>query len=252
MKHLALFLCFASSVIAAIPFVFFSNRTTYPAAAVDYTNSVMLWWKFEDASGTTVTNYPANATLNGTVTGATFTNTAKYGTYSVLCDGNDYVTRSHTNSIDTTNFTLLAWVRPNTNCPSTVRRWVAGKNENEWVATHFSLITQGTNAKCYVNIAGGAGGEKSVASTGPPGVLADGWTHIGVSYESAVGVLSLFVNGVLRGTNTVGLVRTNGSANFRVGTRADVSDSFVGLIDDVRYYDTTLTSNQVLQIYNAP
>jgi hypothetical protein len=70
------------------------------------------------------------------------------------------------------------------------------------------------------------------------------WHHLAATFDG--GTVSLFGDGLLVGTDSVDNVNTPGPVHM--GRRQDNDNYFEGLIDDVRIYDTALTSEEIAWI----
>jgi hypothetical protein len=91
----------------------------------------------------------------------------------------------------------------------------------------------------------------------PPNVFAaNTWTHVAAVYDQSTGTRRIYVNGsevasrtddpitIYRGTSPVGIGAIAGNIN-------PPASLFQGLLDEVSYYDTTLTQSQIQAIYKA-
>lgn len=88
-----------------------------------------------------------------------------------------------------------------------------------------------------------------------PGTVADGaWHFVAVTYDSSTLEKQLYLNG-----NTLGLSMTMpeggldvGAGSFRVGSTNNGGEFCNGLLDDVRIYNTALTSGEIATIAGVP
>ncbi|MHC4502648.1 MAG: right-handed parallel beta-helix repeat-containing protein, partial [Planctomycetota bacterium] len=93
---------------------------------------------------------------------------------AALFDGSGSVEAPHDAKLEPDELTLEAWVKV-TDLPAgqDSRRWVAGKNENEWVDGHYGLVIDGSGRiGAYLNIGGGQ--ENCVGAWSGKGALATG------------------------------------------------------------------------------
>ena len=178
---------------------------------------------------------------------------------------NDYFTFGNSSELMTTEFSLSIWVK--------------SSNWTTWdVIVARDILWNGSNSphnqgwKLMVKDLGGAEGQSiqlrhSNASSGPSfsvsgNLSTDTWYHIATTYDpdASGGTGKIYLDGTLKDTETsMALVFTDLSGtNFLVGARnQDTSggagkDTFLGVIDEVAYYNVALTSGQVSTISSEP
>src|SRR5262249_27167209 len=90
----------------------YSNVATVSISVIDPANTLMGWWKLDDASGTTALDSSGNGN-NGTLSGGTWT-TGQVGGALNLNGVNQSVQAASTSSLNTptTGITLAAWIYP--------------------------------------------------------------------------------------------------------------------------------------------
>lgn len=79
-------------------------------------------------------------------------------------------------------------------------------------------------------------------------VSADTWHSYAVTYDAAMGVLTMFVDGAHFYTATVGVLSTGSSESLRIGTDGE-GQFFTGQLLDFRIWDTTLSAEVVLYMH---
>jgi len=85
-------------------------------------------------------------------------------------------------------------------------------------------------------------------------VAPNNWYHTVITWKNN-SYFKLYVNGNLQGSTTIGTVPPNGN-KFLIGKRIGnpapslTANSFYGLIDEVRVYNTVLTAAQIANLYN--
>ncbi|MGB5419598.1 LamG domain-containing protein, partial [Algibacter sp.] len=139
--------------------------------------------------------------------------------------------------------TIMAWVKRGN--PTGSDMVIAGEDSG------CKLFLKNGWTPSFV-IKGAGVGQKTITS---PGFLVlNEWHHITGTYTSSTGLLQLYVDGVLTGSQTVsatGAAIENTSAsndNFEIGRlSSNVSNQqyFRGNIDEVRVFNTVLTQNQI-------
>jgi chitodextrinase len=191
-------------------------------------------YSFNENSGTTVAD--ASGTGNGgTIGNATWTTQGKYGNALVFNGTNALVTVPDAPSLDLTNaMTLEAWVNPST----ALIGWqdVVYKEDDNY-------YLMGSSSSLGRPAAGGRfdGAYGEVFGAGQ--LTANTWTHIAATYDGTT--LKLYVNGALVSSKAqTGALATSSNA-LSIGGDNIYGQYFVGLIDEVRIYNTALTQAQV-------
>lgn len=78
-----------------------------------------------------------------------------------------------------------------------------------------------------------------------------GWMHIAATYDGA-STINLYVNGVLRGTKTLGGSLNTSATAVNIGRSGILAGAyFNSLIDETTIFSRVLTASEVLAIYNA-
>ncbi len=186
---------------------------------------------------------------NGTLGGGNSANAPKYesgsncqigGCYNF--DGNDYIKLDSTSS--KYNFagptTLSFWIKPGVQ-PYTYSgpfRYDSG-GTNGW-------IVYMTNENIVFKI-----GNKTIVNDGVGGSFPlpqDSWSFITYVYDSHT--FYVYINGILKGTHSSLPNMSSYDSILNIGF-ADGSQYFNGSIDNVKIYNVALTSEQILQDYEA-
>ena len=160
---------------------------------------------------------------------------------------NELVAVTHDSSINfTTKLTFSAWIKPDTGVTTALvgGKSAAAPNYGFYLYSRFLISSNGSD-EIYT---------ESVAST--PGA----WEHrVGV-YDGDENRLELWVNGVnVSGTLTIpggggtitSSIKTNTEA-FKIGVAGiSMSNFFDGIIDEVALWDTALSGDDIVKIYNS-
>ena len=152
----------------------------------------------------------------------------------------------------TTQITMSAWIRPESNnYYMTIFSMVDGSGNLVWSLedTNSELALKATYEK--------------YSAAGFSGIPEKEWSHVAVSVQLTNGSWSVktYLNGELKGeTNGFGIydrsaLSTNwklyiGAARFKDGGNSGHTDDFNGKIDDVRLYNTILSSSQINSVYS--
>jgi hypothetical protein len=216
---------------------------------------------FEEATGGAVTDssaLPMNGTFGSGATAPTRVAAGKIGR-ALSFDGGDVVGIADVSGskLDLTNgMTLEAWVNP-----TSMNGWESViYKERGGVGTgllSYALYAHdgGTNTPPAGYVRTSAGGPDR-GIQGPPRLPLNTWSHIAVSYTSAVGgsTLRFYVNGAL--VTTVSGPNQNilaGNQPLRIGSsNAQISEGFNGRIDEVRVYSRALSASEITADMTTP
>src|SRR3989338_8150377 len=203
------------------------------------TSGLVAHWKFDEGSGTTVSDSSGNGNTGTLTNGPTFT-TGKIG-QGLSFDGiNDAVQIPDSNSLDVPQITVSAWVRKISNAPSwgmiVSRQAETGAGDN-WILFYNSsandeyrfAVQGGTNIKLYRN--GVQISDNAVSSNNDIGQ----WVHIVGTAEGAI-------------PPETSAICIGGGANNSRNCDSEYSNA---VIDDVRIYNRALSAQEILNIYNS-
>ncbi|ELR69992.1 hypothetical protein C900_04436 [Fulvivirga imtechensis AK7] len=203
-------------------------------------------WNFNSCEGT-VLSESVNG-LNGTVTGATWTE--GYNEQGLYLDGvDDYVSipDDPTNDFGDNNFTIAYWVKkmaPTSNSDNVmgVAKWNIGSDvgTNEWV-----LNIGGTNSEYpQFNIESGDVKYKAISTTP---LTVGQWHHLAGVREGSQ--LKLYQDGVLVATTEVGsAVINNTNLPVYIGRMAQAGYNSQAIFDELKIYNYALSDTEVGQL----
>jgi len=175
---------------------------------------------------------------NGTETSITY-NTGQYGGAAVF-SGSSRIGTGITSF--TNNLAISMWLNP-----------LSLHSNGSWVFGNWNSTTQ--DFYFYVNSSGqivlnfdGQGGEFTVGNAGDFSI--GNWTHFVVSMNS--GSYVVYIGKVSAGTNSTTNTTFSNGQDFEIGNvpKSSSVPGWNGLIDQVRIYDTALSSTDVTNIYN--
>ena len=198
-------------------------------------------YSFDDGSGTTVADASGNG-HTGTITGATWAATGKYGKALQFNGTSALVTVADAASLHlSSGMTLEAWVNPST-VNANWRDVIYKGNDNfylEATSTNASRPDAGT-------IAGGSYADAFGTAVLP----ANSWSHLAETYDGAA--LRLYVNGTqVASTSHTGTIASSTNP-LQIGGDSIYGQFFAGLIDEVRVYNVALTAAQIQTDQTAP
>ena len=196
-------------------------------------------------SGSTLWNDVSGNGNNGTLTNGPTFNSANGGSI-VLNGSNDYI---ETNYVPITNnsFTVMVWAKSISNGFS---NRLLGNGDSTGGLSGMDIIwgAPGPDSIYAVRRAGNNDGFGDVIGT-PMTNIAIGWHHIVCSYNhTAIGSI-LYFDSIQVGTNTA--LGFSSSLTFRIGRDGNGTDNFNGSTSNVLLYNRALSSQEVLQNYNA-
>ena len=204
------------------------------------------WWKLNDAVGSPAASDSSGGrfgtTASGTVTfGATGpiigsqTNTAV--TFTATTSGQLTTSTPVSLNLNTQSFTFSAWIKP-TSYPSSGTAQIIGYFPNIGI----TLETNGA-MKLWFN---GIGTPTGSVSTNV-------WHHVVGTYTAGTNARTLYLDGVLVGTDSGGTI-TDLSSVISIGGAiywSGYATYFNGSIAEASILPVTLTAAQVLQLYNS-
>jgi len=223
------------------------NQATSPGVATTVSNSILppglvAALGFNDGAGSIVSDRSGSGN-DGTISGATWAATGKYGKALSFNGLTNWVTIADANSLDlTTGMTLEAWLNP-----SALSGWrTALLKENSGGLAYGLYAHDGApRPSVTVNV---AGADRSAIATSQ--LPLNTWTHLAATYDGAT--LRLFVNGVQAGSLALSGAMTVSASPLRIGGNAVWGEYFTGLIDEVRVYNRALGQAEIQSDMNTP
>ena len=217
-----------------------SCATPTPTPTATPAPGLVAAYGFNEGSGTVVNDASGNGN-NGTINGATWTTSGKYGNALNFNGTNALVTINNAASLQlTTGMTLEAWVYPTVTGP-----W--------W----GDVIYKG-NDNYYLEGTSNPSGFPAMGGTlpnAPPlygtGVLAlNTWTHLAATYDGAT--MRLYVNGVQVASRAQTGTIVTSTNPLQIGGDSIYGQYFTGRIDEVRIYNRALSAAQIQSDMNTP
>jgi hypothetical protein len=226
-------------------------------------SGMVLWYKFDETSGTSAADSSGNA-RNGTLTvvgtgTATFSTTHQVGTRALSLTTPTSMTNMNGGYVSvpaslnamgaTTAITIACWVNV-----TTARNWARVWDFNNTSSTGYMFLTTQEQTNMRVRFAitqTNNVGEEMITSGSS---LATGWHHIAVVLDvGATYTGTLYIDGAVAGTNTMMTLRPSiigNTPNNWIGHSAFTADPyFSGLIDDFRVYNRALTQAEMTMLY---
>ena len=192
-------------------------------------------YSFNEGTGATLTDTSGKGN-HGTIAGAQWTNSGRYGKALVFDGVNDWVTIPDSASLDLTDrMTLEAWIFPTV----TLTGWrTVIEKEQPNGAVYYLQANSDTNQPAMGVFIGGErillGGTRPSANT---------WTHLAATYDGAR--QRLYVNGAeIANRAQTGTIQGSTGA-LRIGGNSIWGEYFQGRIDEVRVYNRALPASEI-------
>jgi hypothetical protein len=217
------------------------------------------WWRFDQASGTTVPDRSGGG-FKGTINGGVTWAAGKYGSGVNFPSANfsNSVTSSQLPIRTSQSFTVAAWV--NIADTAGVRTAVSAGTTGSF-SGFFLKYDAGQwrfSMPYSSNTANGSMDQIGVAAGSPTGQ----WVHLVGVYNASTYQMTLYVNGAsaATGTRSTGTGATNwdatggltlGQSRYAYSNAGITADPWIGTIDDVRLYNRALAASDVATIYAA-
>jgi hypothetical protein len=212
----------------------FSASTTATVSTTPAPPGLVAAYNFNEGSGSTVTDLSGNGNT-GTISGATWTTSGKFGGALSFNGSNSWVTVNDSASLDLTNgVTLEAWVKP-----ALVSSWQAVVIKEQPSGLSYALYANSDH-----NSPDGAV-HTSVDTNlyGVAALAANTWTHLATSYDG--GTLRLYVNGTQVSSQAVSGSLAVSTGPLRIGGDSVWGEYLNGVIDEVRVYNRALTPTEI-------
>ena len=228
---------------AAHSFATPATATTYTATFVQSAApaGLVAGFGFDAGSGSVAADSSGRGN-GGSVSGAVWSSSGRFGSALSFDGVNDWVTVADSASLDlSSGMTVEAWVRPS--------------KLGGWRTVVFKERSGGGVYGLYGDQAGGRplgqvdiGGERN--AIGSAGLPLNAWSHLAVTYDGAV--VRLFVNGVQAGSLPFVGSMAASTGSLRLGGNGIWGEWFAGLIDEVRVYNRALSATEIQQDLQRP
>jgi hypothetical protein len=220
-------------------------------------------WRFENNYQSSTANAKTGTAINWASTSSLldFGNTRKEGDRSLQFTGTWSQAYYLGSSVDfgATNlgsqFSFTLWVSVNNVSLYSEKLYTILSNQlnTKDETLGFSLTVNKRNLENQVLHAQfGSGSVKRTVESNRNAINYNTWTHIALTVDYTTGIAKLYKNGIPLTLATAESLPVNvpGSQSFRLGSLAGLYN-YRGFMDDVHYYNKTLTDAEVLSIYNS-
>jgi glucose/arabinose dehydrogenase len=196
-------------------------------------------WGFDEGAGSQALDASGQGNT-GTIAGAAWTGSGRYGGALTFDGVNDWVSVPHSASLNlSTAMTLTAWVRP-----TSLGAWRQAILKERPGGLTYALYATNQSANQPNGHFQIGGADREV--TAPTAIATNTWTHLATSYDGAN--MRLYVNGTLvRTVARTGPVATSTSP-LRIGGNSVWGEWFAGQLDEIRVYNRALTNAEIITV----
>jgi uncharacterized repeat protein (TIGR03806 family) len=149
------------------------------------------------------------------------------------------------------DFTVAMWVKTTDTAGAAGAQWWSGKGlvDGEVNGGGADWGTAIVNGKFVLGV-GSTGGDTTLASSGN---INDGtWHHVAATRDNTSGAMTVYVDGVLRGSGTGPTGSRTFPLSLRIGSLQTANNFLNGTLDDVRLYDRVLTAAEIAALNGTP
>jgi len=210
---------------------------------VPLSNGIVGYWSFDNASSTTVYDSTPNA-KNGTLAGNAYINAnGKLGSASTYDGSGDRMSITNNAIFKVQNFSFSAWIKK------------SGSRYNEAVYLHqgngwnqgWRIFVSGSNL--WYSWGNGTSYIGDVFSSG--NIDTRQWFHLAVVRDES-GYVNIYINGVLNKRQAApNLGYSASSLSYTAYGDSAGASGFTGSIDELGFWNRTLTAYDVEQLYNS-
>ncbi len=227
LSALAVGLCLSANVMAQVP--------SYVP-----TNGLVGYWPFNGNA-----NDESGNGNNGTNNGATLT-TDRFGINNASFNfQNNIISIPHNSSFGflvNSGFTISIWCNIS-NLTNVFQ--IIGKRANGSPNFNWQIAYGGGNGP---NFGSGTGPGLYNGAYSPDFLLINNWYHIVGKYDN--GLWTIFVNGILKGTNNSANVNMDSNIPISIGNSGNF-EPFYGSLDDIGIWNRALSQQEITDLYNG-
>ena len=214
--------------------------------AKSFPAGITTYLRFDEGSGTSTIDTTGG--LVGTLSNANIWTTSGKNKGGVEFTTGQTISVPHSANFSVSasgSFSLSVWVYTKGLAES-------GGNVNDYILKNwetyrnFILIRDGDGYQFFMQSSDGASifGVNSVGTWG-----INEWHHIVCTYDPAVGT-KMYINGALNVTNATTATVYQNSNSLIIGSGGADATRFIGILDELGFWQKALTSDEVLDLYN--
>ena len=215
------------------------------------------YWNFEEKTGTTANDLSGNANTGTITAGTGGWIGGKYGSAYNFDSAATVVNAGSAASLDdlpASGMTVEAWIYPKSAGENSLG-YIVAKNTGS-AATNGWYLRMDSTTTLEFDVDGSTDLSRAT-NTGNTTITQNAWNHVAVSWDGVITTASsvnIYINGALSSyaTSVNGASRTSdASSTFFIGNNSLSSQTFDGLIDEVRVYNFARTQGQIVEDMNA-
>jgi hypothetical protein len=230
--------------------------TTWSFTTATASSALVLAYSFNEGAGTTV-NDASNQGNSGTISGAIWTSSGRYGNALTFNGTNSRVGVANSPSLSpsTNRITICCWIYP-TDLSS---QWYTIMQRNNAASTWFDwqLYARASDAQTpnhpvfRVDWNGDNLIDAGDEVQGDIVLSTNTWYFIACTYDGTN--MNFYINGTLRGsTPKAGGTMPNGGQGIWIGGNSVWGEYFKGTIDEVQIYNQALSQSEIQEAMNTP
>jgi fibronectin type 3 domain-containing protein len=225
-----------------------NQSTSAPVGViVDNLKGLVAAYSFNAGVGTIVADASGNDN-RGTITGASWTSSGRFGRAVEFSSKDEWVTVPDALSLDLAEgMTLEAWVWPTQS--GSFRTVAVKEGANSLVYGLYAStrdVSGGDTGPSGHALLGGT----EVFARGPSKLVEDAWSHLAATYDGTA--VRLYLDGNLIASRSASGRISTSSGPLRIGGNALKAEWFRGQIDELRVYKRALTATEIRADMNAP
>jgi len=198
---------------------------------------LLVYWPFEDGSGTTVTDAAGNG-HDGTIQGDPQWVEGLYGGALEFDGVDDHAVNTLPSERNYDNFTVALWARAGS----------LGQGQYASVFSSYSAASSGFQIDTDTGNPGNYRTNKSGPAGPEFGPLTLDWVHLALVAEGTT--LQYYYNGTWANTTEVYTANDLLFITFKVGASRNNNSYFHGAVDDLRVYDHAMTEAEIQAVMN--
>ncbi len=209
------------------------------------------YFPLDENTGTSATDTSTNGN-NGTLTNGPTWTTGQIGTAVDFDGSDDYITVTDPDVLDvadTRNFSLTGWFNRDTF--TTDDTIIAKRNGITASDTGYIVYIDDATDKLTFEVSDGTN-EYQVESAST--FTATGWHHFSIIFnDTSASLIKMYIDGISETTTKTSILAAvtsmANSVDFRIGAESDAGNPFDGKLDEIRFYNRTLSDEEAVQLY---
>jgi|GEM_PF-6071091 len=217
------------------------NPMTETTTDYEYDDGLVGYWKFDDGSGNSAVDSSGNSNTGTLINGPTWATGRVGGALSF--DGVDDAVEIGTDNLNGSSGTIVLWAYAESFSSS--HQTLFGHVTQPW-SNRIQLYTDDASGNLDLGL-----GDSHTRHTDIENLDTQKWYHIALAWDGSN--YTVYANGSAQATGSYsGLSTLETYADIgNNGDRADRTEAFHGIIDEVRIYNRPLNTAEVLELYNA-